>query len=55
MSGLLVATMLTLLLIPVLYSLFDRKTYIVESDELDNDGFESQQANSASSNNVAEA
>ena len=27
MSGLLVATLLTLLLIPVLYSLFDRKTY----------------------------
>jgi HAE1 family hydrophobic/amphiphilic exporter-1 len=55
MSGLLVATMLTLLLIPVLYSLFDRKTYIVESDDLDNDSFESQQANSATSNNIAEA
>ncbi|MBA6232482.1 MULTISPECIES: efflux RND transporter permease subunit [unclassified Colwellia] len=55
MSGLLVATMLTLLLIPVLYSLFDRKTYIVESDDLDKDGFESQQANSTSSNNIAEA
>jgi HAE1 family hydrophobic/amphiphilic exporter-1 len=55
MSGLLVATVLTLLLIPVLYSLFDRKTYIVESDDLDKDGFESQQANSASSNNIAEA
>jgi HAE1 family hydrophobic/amphiphilic exporter-1 len=55
MSGLLVATMLTLLLIPVLYSLFDRKTYIVESDDLDNDSFENQQANSATSNNIAEA
>ncbi|MBA6398577.1 efflux RND transporter permease subunit [Colwellia sp. BRX10-4] len=55
MSGLLVATMLTLLLIPVLYSLFDRKTYIVESDDLDNDSFENQQANSTTSNNIAEA
>jgi HAE1 family hydrophobic/amphiphilic exporter-1 len=55
MSGLLVATMLTLLLIPVLYSLFDRKTYIVESDDLDKDSFESRQANSKSSNNIAEA
>jgi HAE1 family hydrophobic/amphiphilic exporter-1 len=36
MSGLLVATMLTLLLIPVLYSLFDRKKYLVESDDVDN-------------------
>ncbi len=33
MSGLLVATMLTLLLIPVLYSLFDRKNYAVENSE----------------------
>jgi len=35
MSGLLVATLLTLLLIPVLYSLFDRKTYskVVTDDE----------------------
>lgn len=33
MSGLLVATMLTLLLIPVLYSLFDRKKYLVEAEE----------------------
>ncbi|MBA6262951.1 efflux RND transporter permease subunit [Colwellia sp. Bg11-12] len=55
MSGLLVATMLTLLLIPVLYSLFDRKTYIVESDDFDNDSFESQQSNSATSNNTVEA
>ncbi|MFT6903147.1 MAG: HAE1 family hydrophobic/amphiphilic exporter-1, partial [Colwellia sp.] len=55
MSGLLVATILTLLLIPVLYSLFDRKTYIVESDDLDKDSFESRQANSKSSNNIAEA
>jgi HAE1 family hydrophobic/amphiphilic exporter-1 len=31
MSGLLVATMLTLLLIPVLYSLFDRKVYKVQN------------------------
>jgi HAE1 family hydrophobic/amphiphilic exporter-1 len=30
MSGLLLATVLTLLLIPVLYSLFDRKRYVVE-------------------------
>ena len=35
MSGLLVATMLTLLLIPVLYSLFDRKKYFVESVEVE--------------------
>jgi len=33
MSGLLMATMLTLLLIPVLYSLFDRKKYSVNSAE----------------------
>jgi len=50
MSGLFVATLLTLLLIPVLYSLFDRKTYIVESDDL-----ESQQVDSALSNKIAEA
>jgi len=31
MSGLLIATMLTLLLIPVLYSLFDRKNYEVKT------------------------
>ncbi|NQZ20973.1 MAG: efflux RND transporter permease subunit [Colwellia sp.] len=35
MSGLFVATMLTLLLIPVLYSLFDRKKYLVESENID--------------------
>jgi len=33
MSGLLVATILTLLLIPVLYSLFDRKNYAAIPDE----------------------
>ncbi|MEW6991121.1 efflux RND transporter permease subunit [Colwelliaceae bacterium 6441] len=33
MSGLLIATLLTLLLIPVLYSLFDRKKYQVETPE----------------------
>jgi HAE1 family hydrophobic/amphiphilic exporter-1 len=36
MSGLLVATVLTLLLIPVLYSLFDRKKYIVECNDPEN-------------------
>ncbi len=35
MSGLFVATMLTLLLIPVLYSLFDRKKYLVESEDVE--------------------
>jgi HAE1 family hydrophobic/amphiphilic exporter-1 len=50
MSGLLVATMLTLLLIPVLYSLFDRKKYIVENDDGDNVKTES-----ALSKNSAEA
>jgi len=55
MSGLLVATMLTLLLIPVLYSLFDRKKYIVESDDLESNDFDSQQVESALSKNIAEA
>jgi len=35
MSGLLVATMLTLLLIPVLYSLFDRKKYTAIVEDLE--------------------
>ena len=35
MSGLFVATMLTLLLIPVLYSLFDRKKYLVENEDVE--------------------
>jgi len=55
MSGLLVATLLTLLLIPVLYSLFDRKTYIVESDDLESNDLKNQQVDSALSNNIAEA
>jgi HAE1 family hydrophobic/amphiphilic exporter-1 len=42
MSGLLVATMLTLLLIPVLYSLFDRKDYQIESDDPLNEALESE-------------
>lgn len=42
MSGLLVATMLTLLLIPVLYSLFDRKDYQIESDVPLNEALESE-------------
>jgi len=49
MSGLFVATMLTLLLIPVLYSLFDRKKYLVE-----NDNVESQEAGSDTLDKIAE-
>jgi HAE1 family hydrophobic/amphiphilic exporter-1 len=37
MSGLLVATILTLLLIPVLYSLFDRKNYHIENSAPEDD------------------
>jgi HAE1 family hydrophobic/amphiphilic exporter-1 len=55
MSGLLVATMLTLLLIPVLYSLFDRKTYIVESDDSESNNPENSRTDSELSKNSAEA
>ena len=55
MSGLLVATMLTLLLIPVLYSLFDRKTYIVESDDSESNDTDNPKSDSELSKNVAEA
>lgn len=55
MSGLLVATMLTLLLIPVLYSLFDRKTYIVESDDSESNDPENSRTDSELSKNSAEA
>jgi len=54
MSGLLVATLLTLLLIPVLYSLFDRKTYLVENEDFESQSLENQN-NDDASNNVAEA
>jgi HAE1 family hydrophobic/amphiphilic exporter-1 len=49
MSGLFVATLLTLLLIPVLYSLFDRKKYLVESENV-----ESQEAGSDTLDKIAE-
>ena len=55
MSGLLVATMLTLLLIPVLYSLFDRKKYIVENDDLESDDAVNPITDSELSKNSAEA
>jgi HAE1 family hydrophobic/amphiphilic exporter-1 len=55
MSGLLVATLLTLLLIPVLYSLFDRKTYIVEDDNLEENLLEKKQTDSELSTKIAEA
>jgi len=55
MSGLLVATMLTLLLIPVLYSLFDRKTYLVENDDLESDASNNSRKDSELIKNIAEA
>jgi len=55
MSGLLVATMLTLLLIPVLYSLFDRKKYVVESDDSEINDAENPITDSELSKNIAEA
>ena len=55
MSGLLVATMLTLLLIPVLYSLFDRKTYLVENDDLESDASNNSRTDSELIKNIAEA
>ena len=55
MSGLLVATMLTLLLIPVLYSLFDRKKYVVESDDSEINDAENPLTDSELSKNIAEA
>jgi HAE1 family hydrophobic/amphiphilic exporter-1 len=55
MSGLLVATMLTLLLIPVLYSLFDRKKYIVESDDLESNDAENLRTDNELTKNIAEA
>lgn len=48
MSGLLVATMLTLLLIPVLYSLLDRKNYQVENSEGQGDVFKNDAADKTS-------
>jgi HAE1 family hydrophobic/amphiphilic exporter-1 len=53
MSGLFVATMLTLLLIPVLYSLFDRKNYLVESENSESEGIESQAVSSNTADKVA--
>ncbi|NQZ90649.1 MAG: efflux RND transporter permease subunit [Colwellia sp.] len=55
MSGLLVATMLTLLLIPVLYSLFDRKKYVVESDDSEINDADNPLIDSELSKNIAEA
>jgi HAE1 family hydrophobic/amphiphilic exporter-1 len=55
MSGLLVATMLTLLLIPVLYSLFDRKTYLVENDDLESDASDNPRTDSELIKNIVEA
>jgi HAE1 family hydrophobic/amphiphilic exporter-1 len=55
MSGLLIATMLTLLLIPVLYSLFDRKTYLVENDDLESDAADNPRTDSELIKNIAEA
>jgi HAE1 family hydrophobic/amphiphilic exporter-1 len=55
MSGLLIATLLTLLLIPVLYSLFDRKTYLVENEDSESHNLAKQKNGDDASNNVAEA
>jgi HAE1 family hydrophobic/amphiphilic exporter-1 len=54
MSGLLVATLLTLLLIPVLYSLFDRKTYITESGHIESENIDSEPPAESASEKIAE-